>query len=166
MNAIERDAGLSQGYALALEEARRTLDEQERAVAQLSVRAGMLLSAAAITTSFLGAPVLAHGDMRPATALALVAFMAHGATTLPILRPRHEWQFSMHPAPLMALHVEPIDRAPAPPHRIQRELALHMGASADRNRRTLDALTKAFNIASLLLAVEGVAWVVAIVTEG
>lgn len=49
------------GYALALEEARRALDEQERTIAQLSVRAGMLLSGAAVATSLLGGPVLARG---------------------------------------------------------------------------------------------------------
>jgi hypothetical protein len=47
-------------YRLAYEEARRALDEQERAVVELRSRAGQLIAAAAITTSFFGGQALRH----------------------------------------------------------------------------------------------------------
>lgn len=47
-------AGAPEGYALAYEEAKRALEEQERVVAELRSRAGVLIGAAAITTSFFG----------------------------------------------------------------------------------------------------------------
>lgn len=153
------------GYALALEEARRALDEQERTVAHLSTRAGILLSSGAIVTSLLGAPVLARGHVGPTAWTALAAFLAHGVATLSILRPRDEWQFSIDPASLLTQHVNPVDRPPTPAPEIRHEMALHMGGSADRNRRKLRTLTKAFNIASVLLAIEVLAWVVTIVIE-
>lgn len=154
------------GYALALEEARRALDEQERAVAHLSTRAGMMLSAGAIVTSFLGGPVLARGDLGPATWIALAAFAAHGVATLSILRPRHEWQFALLPAPLIAEYVEPIEHAPPPAHGIRRDIALHMGDSAEQNQRMLEELAKGFNTTYVLLAIEVLAWIVAIVLSG
>lgn len=45
-------------YQLAYEEARRAPDEQERAVVELRSRAGQLVAAAAITTSFFGGQAL------------------------------------------------------------------------------------------------------------
>ncbi len=41
-------------YNLAYEEAKRALEEEERAVSELRSRPGQLIAAAAITTSFFG----------------------------------------------------------------------------------------------------------------
>src|SRR5215207_6678216 len=82
---------LADGYAIALEEARRALEEQERAVAQLSTRAGLLISAAAVVTSLLGGPVLARGALDLAAWIATAAFMGLAAAALSILRPRRDW---------------------------------------------------------------------------
>jgi hypothetical protein len=49
--AAENEA---KSYGLAFEEAGRALDAQERAVNELRSRAGVLIAAAAITTSFFG----------------------------------------------------------------------------------------------------------------
>jgi hypothetical protein len=54
MEARSVPAADPDGYALAYDEAKRALDEQERVVAELRSRAGTLIAAAAITTSFLG----------------------------------------------------------------------------------------------------------------
>jgi hypothetical protein len=43
-----------EGFRLAYEEAKRGLDDQEQAVVELRSRAGTLIAAAAITTSFFG----------------------------------------------------------------------------------------------------------------
>jgi hypothetical protein len=48
-------AGIDPGaYQLAYDEAKRALDEQERAVFELRSRAGQLIAGAAIATSFFG----------------------------------------------------------------------------------------------------------------
>jgi len=152
------------GYALALEEARRALDEQERMVAQLSTRAGMLVSAAAVVTSFFGGPVLAQATVDAAAWLAIAAFVALTAAVLAILRPRQTWEFALHPAPLIERLLEASRGFRLPD--LRRELALHMGASIDHNALEIGAMTKSFHIASVLLAVEIVAWVVSIATVG
>lgn len=154
------------GYALALEEARRALDEQERAVGGLSARAGMLLSAAAIVTSLLGGPVLARGSLDVAAWIALAAFVALGASILSVLRPRRDWEFAFDPARLVGEYLEPSSGRPLAHARIVREIALHMRTSIDRNQRELDDMATAFNTASVLLAMEIVAWVVSIALGG
>jgi hypothetical protein len=150
------------GYVLALEEARRTLDAQERAVAQLSVRAGLLISSAAIVTSFLGGPVLARSDIDLAAWLAIGAFIAVTGTVLAVLRPQRTLEFALHPAPVVKRFVE-LPRASQPTN-LRRELALHMGRSIDRNAREISTMMTSFHIASLLLAIEIGAWVVSIAT--
>lgn len=44
--------------------------------------------------------------------------------------------------------------------RMHRELALHRAASASRNRAALKRMTKASQVALLLLTIEVIAWVV------
>lgn len=155
---------LADGYVVALDEARRVLDQQERAVAQLSTRAGLLISAAAVVTSVLGGPALAHAKVDAAAWGAIGAFVALTGAVLAVLRPRQTWEFALHPAPLIEVL---LDSASGPgPLDLRRELSLHMGASIDHNAREIGTLTKAFHIASVLLAVEIVAWVVSIATVG
>jgi len=158
---MSRTEPLADGYAIALEEARRALDEQERAVAHLSTRAGLVVSAAALVTSLLGAPVLAHGALDVAAWIAIAAFAGVAAAVLAILSPRREWEFALHPALLIGDHVERTPPASTP---LQRELALTMGASITRNRRALDRMMTTFNIGSVFLAIEILAWVVSIAT--
>jgi hypothetical protein len=149
------------GYAIALEEARRALDEQERAVAQLSTRAGLLFSAAAVVTSLLGGPTLARNALDVASWLAIAAFIGVAAAVLAILSPRREWEFALHPTLLIGDYVERTPPAPVP---LQRELALSMGVSITRNQQALDRMMTTFNIGSVLLAIEILAWVVSIAT--
>ncbi len=97
---------LAIGYAIALEEARRALDEQERAVAQLSTRAGLLISAAAVVTSLLGGPVLARDALDLASWIAIAAFVGVAAAVLAILSPRRDWELALHPALLIGDYLE------------------------------------------------------------
>jgi hypothetical protein len=50
-------------------------------------------------------------------------------------------------------------------HLIERDLALHMGTSAELNRRQLRTLMGVFRVGALLLLVEVLAWVVALVVQ-
>lgn len=152
------------GYALALEEARRALDEQERAVAGLSSRAGTLLSAGAIATSFLGGVALSRGVVSVASWIAIAMFVAFCSTTLSILKPPREWKFALRPGFVIRAFVEPL-AAPSP-HPLRRDLALHMDRGLAQNARQFKRMATAFHIASGLLTIEIVAWVAAIATTG
>jgi hypothetical protein len=57
-------AGASRdGYALAYREARMGLEDQERSVVELRARAGALIAAASIATSFFGGQTLLRHDL-------------------------------------------------------------------------------------------------------
>jgi len=58
------DKASRDGYALAYREARMGLEDQERAVVELRARAGALIAAAAITTSFFGGQTLVKQHQR------------------------------------------------------------------------------------------------------
>jgi hypothetical protein len=139
------------GYVLALEEARRALDRQERTVAQLTTRAGLLISTAAIVTSFLGGPALARGALDPPAWVAVAAFVGLSATVLKILWPRRDWEFAMHPAFLLV-------------SRPRRELVRDLSLSIARNEAELDRMMTTLNIGSVCLAIQIVAWVVSVAT--
>jgi hypothetical protein len=64
--------------SLILEESRRALDQQERVLDNLRARTGVLLTAASITSSFLGATALADGEFCVWTVLALATFAGVG----------------------------------------------------------------------------------------
>jgi hypothetical protein len=61
-------------YRVAYDEAVRALSEQQLMIDSFRSRTGLLLSAAAITTSFLGAQALKIGDLSPP------AWLGSGAT--------------------------------------------------------------------------------------
>ncbi len=146
------------GYRLAFEEGVRGLARQEAQLDGTRSRAGILLSAAAIATSFLGGRALTDHDPRAWTWRAIGAFAAFAASALVILWPRRDWAFSASPGLIVSLYVE--NAAPWPLPQIHRELALHMDAAYELNRARLDHLIWAFRAASLLLVVEVTAWVV------
>jgi len=83
-------------YKVAYDEAVRALSEQQGAIDNLRARAGLLFSAAAITTSFLGAQALRGGSLNFSSWLALLTFFAMAATSLTILWPRR-WEGAANP---------------------------------------------------------------------
>jgi hypothetical protein len=81
-------------YELAYDEAKRALDAQESVVNELRTRSGILIAAAAITTSFFGGRALADGAVGTAGWLAIAAFGLVGASVLAVLWPRTDWTFN------------------------------------------------------------------------
>ena len=125
-------------------------------------RSGLLLSGAAIATSFLGQASLERGTTL-VTWLAIGLFLLLGAAVISILWPTDDWEYSVRPEPLIANYVEhpePLSLA-----EIHRDLALHMDQSYLRNRGQLLRLVWLFRAASILLIVEVVAWVVDLVVQ-
>jgi len=77
-------------YKVAYDEAVRALSEQQSVVDSLRTRAGLLFSAAAITTSFLGAQALDGGDSSLVVWPAMTGFVGVALASLAILWPR-QW---------------------------------------------------------------------------
>jgi hypothetical protein len=151
-------------YELAYDEAKRALDAQESVVNELRTRSGILIAAAAITTSFFGGRALADGDVGAAGWVAIVCFGVVGASVLAVLWPRTDWSFTVNAQRFIATYVESTD-GPLPLPAIHRDLALHMSASYVVNARQLRLLTIAFRFGAVFLVGEVVAWVVGIVDQ-
>jgi hypothetical protein len=148
--------GEPEGYALAFSEGVRALSEQQAVIDSFRTRSGLLLSGAALATSFLGQAALERGTTF-FTWLAIGLFVLLGAAVIAILWPRNDWEYAIRPEPLIANYVEHPE--PLNISEIHRDLALHMDNSYLRNRGQLLRLVWLFRYASILLIVEVVAWV-------
>jgi hypothetical protein len=153
-----------EAYRLAYEEARRALDEQERAVFELRSRAGQLIAGAAIATSFFGGQAL-HGRVHPFGWVAIGCFVALSIAVLVILWPRRDWEFNLSPAQFIGIYVEPPHDEPLGLPTIHRDLALHMGNSAELNRDQLRWLAVSFRVGAVLLVAEVVSWVIVLINQ-
>lgn len=148
-------------YRVAYDEARRALTVQQAALDSFRTRAGLLLSSTAITTSFLGAQAFDGDGLSPTSWLALFAFVGVAATSLAILWPR-PWEFTFSPYDL----IETFDQADLPPiSTIHRDLSIHMHNSYAENRTALEHLALLFQMASGLLTLEVILWIIVTATS-
>jgi hypothetical protein len=154
------------GYALAYREAMRGLEDQERSAVELRTRAGALIAAAAISTSFFGSQAFARHVVGVAGWVAIGCFVLLGFIVLVMLWPRRDWAFSLAPEDFIAMYLEPSDGESLELHLVERDLALHMGRSIEFNRDQLNALVTVFRVGALLLIAEMLAWVVALTAVG
>lgn len=150
-------------YKLAYDEAIRALSQQQTVLDNFRTRAGILLSGAAIATSFLGGRALEDGSLRIWSCAAISAFVAVGVSTILILWPRRHWEFAAIPRRVIDTYIEAEE--PFSPPRIHRDLALHMEDSYVLNERRLERLIVLFRVASVVLTFEVVAWVVDVATR-
>ena len=155
----ETEENEARSYELAFEEAGRALDAQERAVNELRSRAGVLIAAAAITTSFFGSRAITGDGLSVWVWVAVVAFIVVGGSVLTVLWPRTDWSFSASAADIIAEYVEP---EPVEFPLVQRDLALHRSAAYDRNALQLGRLFLVFRLGLIVLVVEVAAWIVAL----
>jgi hypothetical protein len=100
-----------------------------------------------------------------AGAVAIGCFVLVGLAVLLVLWPRRDWTFSLAPDEFIATYLEPVDGAPLEIDLIERDLALHMGRSAELNRRQLSKLMSAFRVGAVLLMAEVLAWVFLLVAQ-
>ena len=161
MASTDEDA--ANAYELAFEEAARALDAQERAVNELRSRAGVLIAAAAITTSFFGSRGVTGDHLSGWVWAAVGTFIVVGGCVLLVLWPRSDWSFSASAADIIAEYIEP-DPVALPD--VYRDLALHRAAAYDRNARQLGRLFTVFRVGLVVLVVEVAAWVVALAERG
>jgi hypothetical protein len=107
------------------------MQDQQGVLDNLRARAGLLLSAAAVASSFLGAQALTEG-LEPLTWLALALFAVVGILAVALLWPQSEWVFSQSPARIIQEYIE--GEAPQPLAAMQRNLALHLEDTTERTR--------------------------------
>lgn len=146
-------------YKVAYDEAVRALAEQQGLIESIRTRAGILFSAAAITTSFLGAQALQSGDSNFVSWLALLCFVGVAAASLAILWPR-KWEASANPREVIETYIESAE--PALAGELHRDLSLHMHHSYLENDGGLNRLVRHLQVASCLLTLEVVLWIVAL----
>jgi hypothetical protein len=154
----EQLAARAPAYELAFRQAGHALDTQARAVADLTSRAGVLMAAAAVTTSIFGGQVLADGRRPSAAWVAIAAFVGVGLAVIHVLWPRREWEFDARAVNILTEYVEPADVSVA---LIQRDLTIHRATSFARNDEQLWRALRSLRVAMCLLGAEVVAWVVA-----
>jgi len=145
-------------YEVAYEEATRALSEQLTLVDGFRTRAGLLLSAAAITTSVLGSQALARNSLGFASWVALASLFSTAMLSLGILwsRPR---EFGPDSLQIIRDCIEGREsRAVVDLHRA---LTLRMQRSYAANRQDLARLAFLFEAAGALLAIEILSWILA-----
>jgi hypothetical protein len=151
------------GYRLAYEEVVRALSQQAAALDGLRNRAGLLLSAASIVTTFLGGEVLREPGLTLSGWAAVVAFVSLAAVVMFILWPRVEHKGAGQPSALIATYLE---GSPATMAETLRDLSLHLETSYRANSIVYDRMSLALRLASLLLTAEVTAWVAALAGVG
>lgn len=149
-------------YKVAYDEAVRALSEQQAAIESVRTRAGLLLSAAAVTTSFLGAQALRGGSTGFCSWLALLSFVAVASTSLAILWPR-DWELTANSRGVVESCIE--STAEIQIEDLYRDLSLHMDGSFLENHRGLERLAAFFQVASGFLTIEVVLWIAAIASD-
>lgn len=145
-------------YALAWSEALRSIQQQQALLESIRSRTATLISAAAISTSFLGGVAFDDRRVGPPGLVAVVLFAVASGLYVWILLPRPGWKWVNTPQQLMDKYVEAEN--PCSIDEMHRDLALHLGKNHEENRNKLTWLMAQYSVASIFLAAEIVAWLV------
>jgi hypothetical protein len=148
-------------YEIAYEEAVRALSEQHGVIESFRARAGLLLSSAAVTTSFLAGKAFRDGRTGIFAWLALLDFAAVVILTLAILKPRH-WETSVKMDESIEARLS--TEGEVPPRTLHLAIALRLRRALAENRDALEHLSILLQLAGSLLAAEIVLWLAAIAT--
>ena len=153
-------------YALVLTQVTRALSQQVSAIDALRSRAGTVVAAASLVSSFLGAATLQdRGLPVPAvvfTVLALLALVIVVTMTVVILWP-YEWRTGFDGHETLAEYVEANE--PAGLNEMQRSIAYYMQEDVDGNSIQLDRLYRAFQVAVVAIGLEVVFWLIALLLK-
>lgn len=148
-------------HEIAYAEAVRALSEQHGVIDSFRTRAGLLLSSAAVTTSFLAGQALRAGRVSALSWLALVAFAGVATISVAILWPRR-WDLGARSRRLAGFEDDLEERSGVGD--LYRSLSAHLNRNYDDNRDALNLLALLFELASVLLAAEVACWIAAIAT--
>lgn len=151
-----------ENYKLAFEEARRGLENQQGRVDELRGRAGTLLAAIAIATSFLGSEALSGHDSGCLVWTGFVFFALSMVCAIWILLPQDGWRFE---ANVKTIIEEWVERDPPFTEReLHRKLGLEMEGYFSANETKLTKLYWVFTAASVFLLLELMTFAAAIAT--
>ena len=139
---------------LAYDEAVRTTQAQQKAISELRSRTGLLITAASISTSFLGSSAANGQDGFPLRFLwAMVPFAVSLAIAIAIVNPWSSWEFVLDPEEFDAFashsHSEALSR-----------LSRIRSSSAHRNQTKLTVMSYLFATSSMLIMWSIIAWIV------
>jgi hypothetical protein len=147
---------------LAYESSVRAIADQAGVLESLRSRAGTMLAAAALVTSFFGGQALVQEqlDLEPwsLAGLAVAAFLGMAACTVVILWPFEFW-FNVSAAEMLAIIDSRALDNRVTADEAYRELALRLEENYDYNLPRIRRLTSLFRLAILLLVIEVGAWV-------
>jgi hypothetical protein len=148
--------GAQQLASLRYNEAVRSIESQRGTLSELRSRTGLLISAASISTSFLGSTAAKGKHGFPLEFLwAIVPFGISISLALIALLPWPGWRFSLRAEPFMALEGDPVDSAIS-------ELATILDKNADKNQGRINWLFILFAASALALLWSIIAWIVVI----
>jgi hypothetical protein len=146
----------SKVYEIALDEGRRSVAAQEVALTELRSRTNMLIGAASVIVSFLGAQALDDAGWSELALLAMLAFLATLVLAGSVLWPSQDaWLFRVDPRILIE---DFTDGTPPVGTSAERHLAESLGAAAEHNSRQLNGMYVRFRLALVALGAQAVMW--------
>jgi hypothetical protein len=144
-------------YAVVFDEARRSLDRQASSLDGVRGRAGTLVAAASLVTSFTGSTAdLSRAG--PSLLAALGAYLGVVVLAVVIMWPLRDWRLGPDTKRVLEDYIDREDYASLA--ELHRSLALHMHAWYQRNQPRLNIRLRLFSVSCILLLVEVVALVV------
>ena len=152
-----------ENYKLAFEEARRGLENQQGRVDELRSRAGTLLAAIAVATSFLGSEALSAQDSGCLVWAGFVFFALSMVCAIWILLPQDDWRFEANVKTIIEDWVE--REPPFTESELHRKLGLEMEGYFLANGVKLRTLYWVFTAASGFLLLELTTFALAIATS-
>lgn len=147
-------------YKVAFDEAVRAIEGQRSSVDEIRSRSGILLSAAAIVTGFLGPSALQPGSPSLVSYVAAALLVATVAPIVFVLLPTPGWAFSIGTKNLLRDYIEA--DPPASMVELFRSLAWYLEVDWEANQKLLDVRYRLFTFAALALVGETMAWLIAI----
>lgn len=87
--------------SLAYDEALRAISQQQAVLESIYSRAGILLAATSLVTSFFGGEILRDGKPSWAVWLAILCFLISGGLSVAVLWPRAGWVFRRSPRKIL-----------------------------------------------------------------
>lgn len=142
---------------LLYEMAVRSLDQQERHVAELRARTGTLLAAAALAATFLGGTAIDRAGVSPLVVPAIATLVLAVVLCMRILAP-HPMAFSLNVRALHGLLALDCDDL----RLVHLRLAYRLDRVIADNQWSVDRLSASFRAASAALAAELAFWIAAL----
>jgi hypothetical protein len=147
-------------YEILLQQVTRGITQQQAALDNLRARAGTLVAAAALVSSFLGAPTLAAHSHKDGCilflVLALIALAVVIFAAFKILLP-YSWQWGIDGHRLLADYIEH-ESNPASVDEMRRDLSYHMQDDVNANTEKLESLFIWLQVAITAIGAEVVFW--------